>query len=68
MPTFFNDGATVTLFVFKHIIARFGVPKTIVTNHGAHFHNHMMWELASKLGFHHEHSTTIITKVAYKWR
>jgi hypothetical protein len=37
MPTFLNDDRTATLFVFKHIIARFGVPQAIVTNHGSHF-------------------------------
>jgi hypothetical protein len=31
MPTYSNDGTTTTLFIFNHIIARFGVPKTIVT-------------------------------------
>jgi hypothetical protein len=37
MPTFSNDDKTVALFVFNHIIARFGVPKAIVIDHGSHF-------------------------------
>jgi hypothetical protein len=39
MPTFLNDGCTVDLFLFNHIITRFGVPRAIVTDHGAHFKN-----------------------------
>jgi len=37
MPTFLNDDRTTTLFVFKHIITLFGVPQSIVTDHGSHF-------------------------------
>jgi hypothetical protein len=57
MPTFLNDGRTATLFVFNHIIARFGVPQAIVTDHGSHFQNQMMGELHTKLGFLHENSS-----------
>jgi hypothetical protein len=39
MPTFLNDGHTATLFLFNHIITRFGLPHAIVTDHGAHFKN-----------------------------
>ena len=39
MPTYTKDGKTATLFLFKHVIARFGVPQSIVTNHGSHFQN-----------------------------
>jgi len=55
-PTLSNDSTTTALFVFNHIITRFGVPKTIVTDHGSHFCNNMMTKLASRLGFHHENS------------
>jgi hypothetical protein len=51
MPTFSNDGETTTLFIFNQVIARFRVPREIVTDHGSHFQNRMMSELASKLGF-----------------
>ena len=57
MPTFLKNGHTTTLFVFNHIITHFGVPRTIVTNHGSHFKNQMMSELHVKLGFLHENSS-----------
>jgi hypothetical protein len=57
MPTFLNDGRTAALFVFNHIITHFGVPRAIVTDHGAHFKNQMMSELHAKLGFRHENSS-----------
>jgi hypothetical protein len=37
MPTFDNIGKIATLFIFNHIITRFGISQTIVTNHGSHF-------------------------------
>jgi transposase InsO family protein len=57
MPMFKDDGETTTLFLFNQIIARFDVPREIVTDHGSHFHNQMMTELTSKLGLRHEHSS-----------
>ena len=57
MPTYAEDGKTAALFLFNHIIARFGVSQSIVTDHGSHFRNQMMEELSAKLGFHHENST-----------
>ena len=51
MPTYVEDDKTTALFMFNHIIARFGVPQSIVTDHGSHFHNQMMGELSAKLGF-----------------
>ena len=57
MPTFGNDGETIALFLFNHIISCFGIPKYIVTDHGSHFQNNMMVELALKLGFRQEHSS-----------
>ena len=49
-----NDGTTIEIFVFNHIIAKFGIPKMIVIDNGSHFQNNMLMELASKLGFWHE--------------
>ena len=43
--------------MFNHVIARFGVPQAIVTDHGSHFRNQMMAELSAKMGFLHENST-----------
>jgi uncharacterized membrane protein len=57
MPTFTDDGKIVALFIFNHIITRFRVPQAIVIDHGSHFRNHMMVELSTKLGFHHENSS-----------
>jgi hypothetical protein len=37
MPTFNNDGETATLFIFNQIVARFDIPREIVTDHGSHF-------------------------------
>lgn len=45
MPTFNNNSETKTLFLFNHIISHFGIPKEIVTDHGIHFQNKMMFEL-----------------------
>ena len=39
MPTYAEDGKTATLFLFNHVIARFRVPQSIVTDHGSHFRN-----------------------------
>lgn len=37
MPTLVADGKTTAQFIFNHVIARFGVPQAIVTDHGTHF-------------------------------
>jgi hypothetical protein len=55
MPTMKSDGKTANFFIFNQIIARFGILSEIVTDHGSHFQNEMMIELASKLGFKHDH-------------
>jgi hypothetical protein len=60
MPTFDNTGKTAALFIFNHIVTRFSVPQAIVTDHGSHFHNFMMFELTKKLGLRHENSTLTI--------
>ena len=57
MPTFNNDGKTTTLFIFNQIVARFDIPREIVTDHGSHFQNQMMTELTSNLGLWQEHSS-----------
>ena len=57
MPTFKDNGETTTFFVFNQIIARFGIPKVIVTDHGSHFQNNMMTKLTTMLGFRQEHSS-----------
>jgi transposase InsO family protein len=62
MPTFDNIEKTTVLFIFNHIITRFGVPQAIVTNHGSHFHNLTMSEHIDKLGLRHENSTPYYPK------
>ena len=57
MPTYAEHGKTTALFLFNHVIARFRVLQSIVTDHGSHFHNEIMEELSAKLGFRHENST-----------
>eukprot|EP00253_Pinus_taeda_P034794 PITA_34794 len=57
MPTFSEDGKTTAIFVFNHIIARFGVPQAIINDHGSHFRNIMMTELTDQLGLRHDSST-----------
>ena len=63
MPTFKADGETTAFFIFNQIIARFDIPKDIVTDHGIHFQNSMMTELATMLGFKQEHSSSFYPQV-----
>ena len=57
MLIYTNDARTAALFLFNHVIARFGIPKSIVTDHGTHFCNAMMAELTRMLRLDHEHSS-----------
>ena len=57
MPTYAEDDKTDALFLFNHIIARFGIPRAIMTDHGSHFKNKIMAELSIKLGFRHDKYT-----------
>jgi hypothetical protein len=57
MPTIKSDGKTTSFFIFNQIISWFGIPREIVTDHGSHFHNEIMKELASKLRFKNNHSS-----------
>jgi hypothetical protein len=57
MPTFDNTRKTATLFIFNHVIARFGVPQAIITDHDSQFRNFMISELTEKLGLCHDNST-----------
>ena len=50
------DGERVAHIIFNQFITQFGIPKELVTDHGRNFHNKMMEELASKLGYKQEHS------------
>lgn len=57
MPTHEADGKTATQFLYNYVIARFGVPQAIITNHGSHFQNHMIAELITQLSLRHDNST-----------
>jgi transposase InsO family protein len=57
ITTFHKIEKTVAMFIFNHIITRFGVPQAIITDHDSHFCNFMMFELTEKLGLRHENST-----------
>jgi hypothetical protein len=37
MSSFSNDVEITSLFIFNQVIARFGVPREISTDHGSHF-------------------------------
>eukprot|EP00253_Pinus_taeda_P016389 PITA_16389 len=56
MPTLSEDSHTAAQFLFNHVISRFKVPQAIITDHGKHFHNHMMTELTTQLGLRHDSS------------
>eukprot|EP00253_Pinus_taeda_P024275 PITA_24275 len=58
MPTLNNNDEMAALFFFNHVVSRFGIPQAIVTDHGLHFFNHMMVELAAKLRLSHDSSTS----------
>jgi antitoxin component YwqK of YwqJK toxin-antitoxin module len=62
MPTINYDGNMAAFFMFNQIIARFRILSEILTNHGSHFQNKMMKELASKLGLKHGHSFSYYPK------
>jgi hypothetical protein len=55
MPRVKFDGKNDAFFVFNQIISRFRIPSDIFIDPSSHFHNKMMKELASKLGFKHGH-------------
>jgi hypothetical protein len=57
MPTYSTDAKNATLFTFNHIIARFGVPKSILTNHGSYFCNNLLTKLSTLLHFDQENSS-----------
>ena len=57
MPTLVAEGKKTAQFIFNHIIARFGIPQAIITDHGSHFRHYMVAEFTSKLGLHHDSST-----------
>ena len=53
-----SNGETVAHFIFNQIVTWFGTSKELVIDHGRHFQNRMMEELASKLGYKQKHSSS----------
>jgi len=49
--TLANENTILAIFIFNHIISRFGVTQDIVIGHGSHFQNKMMTKLVVELGF-----------------
>jgi hypothetical protein len=68
MPTFKDDGEIATLFLFNQIIARFGVPREIVIDHGSHFQNQMMTKLTSNLGLRQNIHHLTTPKPMGRWK
>ena len=63
MPIVKSNGETATHFMFNQIITWFGILKELVIDHGSHFQNRMMEELASKLGYKQENSSSYYPQV-----
>ena len=62
-PSVVKSAITTAMhFVFNQIITWFGILKELVIDHGRHFQNQMMGELASKLGYKQEHSSSYYPK------
>lgn len=57
MPTYNANSINVDQFLFNHVITRFGISQSIVTDHGSHFLQYMMAELTAQLGLRHDSST-----------
>ena len=53
MPTFDCKAETIVRFFFNHVISRFGDPKQLISDHGAHFQDAIWDELSNMLKFKH---------------
>ena len=62
MPTYAEDDKTASLIFFNHVIARFGVPQAIITDHCSLSKNQMTSKLSVKPGFCHDNSTLYYPK------
>ena len=54
MPTYSKNAKSAPQFLFNHVITQFGIPKSIIIDHGSHFCNNVMTKLATLLKFHHK--------------
>ena len=48
-----NDAITVVGFIQRHILSRFGAPRTIICDEGSHFANKVFARLMSIYGIKH---------------
>ena len=55
LPT--NDSKRVIQFIKKHIFARFGVPRALISDGGTHFRNRWLDAVLVRYGVHHKVST-----------
>lgn len=53
-----NNFKVVSKFLRKHIFTRFGTPRAIINDGGAHFLNQTMKNLLAKYGVRHKVATT----------
>jgi hypothetical protein len=49
MIMFVKNGKNLVIFIFNHIVTRFGFPQAIIIDHGSHFHNFVMSELTKNM-------------------
>jgi len=54
----FANEKSIVSFLFEHIFTRFGVPREIVTDQGAHFTSKMMERLMEDYKIKHRKSTS----------
>ena len=52
-----NEEKSVTAFLKKNILSRFGTPRAIISDGGSHFCNKLFKELLEKYGVRHNVST-----------
>ena len=48
-----NDASTVVGFIQRHILSKFGAPRTIISDEGSHFSNKVIAKLMSRYGIRH---------------
>ena len=51
IPTCTNDAKVVTQFLRSNIFSRFGTPRALITNNGAHFCNKVIDKVLQKYGY-----------------
>ena len=56
IPTRTNDASVVSKFLRSHIFTRFGTPRALIIDGGAHFCNKLDDKVLQKYGFRHRTS------------